>query len=141
MISGDKPFHTSVRCSHRSQNYPLATNILHLSIHLLTRFYIHSIQKKNGRIYKIGHRLIEIHQNVLSELKDCNSGETKEDAGLDNEFAEAVLSSVVAPNEMETGKIYPDAINFVMGNTAYHLIEILVNILPVLDRLYYCYCC
>lgn len=74
----------------------------------------HSFQE-TGRIYKIGDRNIEINQKVLSELTECNEGESKEDAGLDNEFTEAVLSSIVAQHDMETGKIDPAAVNFAIG--------------------------
>lgn len=74
--------------------------------------FLDCFSQKSGRIYKVGGRFIEIHREVLEEFADCNLHENQE---LDKDFVSSVLVSVVPPDEMASGKIAPDAINFALG--------------------------
>lgn len=83
-------------------------------IRLLNLYFIYF--QKQGRVYKIGSRLIEIEQQVLDELAGLNAVGQKQDATLDNAFVKSVLTAVVPANEMQAGKINDAAIDFALGN-------------------------
>lgn len=59
---------------------------------------------------------MEIHHDVLSQFKRCNTGPERENALRDYDFGLAVYASVIPPNEKLSVEINAGAMAFVLGN-------------------------
>lgn len=72
--------------------------------------------QRNGRIYKVGTRLIEIHANVINKLCSWNTNKSEcEDVDKDVSFGLALLLSLVNPDEMFEGCISEEVMDFILG--------------------------
>lgn len=72
--------------------------------------------QKNGRIYNIGGRFIEIHQNVLTKLTEWNTGDHRNAPEFDYPFGLALFLSIVPVSRILAGENLEDAMKFVRGN-------------------------
>lgn len=71
--------------------------------------------KKNGRVFKIGDRLIEIHGDVLDKLLLWNAVERRQDQNLDFAFGLSILLSLVPAERIEAEEMSSDIVDFVIG--------------------------
>lgn len=72
--------------------------------------------QKKGRAYKIGNSLIEIHNDVINNLLQWNTGqENRENRDLDYAFALSLLLSLIPVEEIAAGKIDDNAWNFMLS--------------------------
>lgn len=71
--------------------------------------------KKNGRVFKIGDRLIEIHGDVLDKLLLWNAVERRQDQNLDFAFGLSILLSLVPAERIEAEEMSSDIVDFVFG--------------------------
>lgn len=71
--------------------------------------------QKNGRIYKVGGSLQEIHQSVIEKLIQWNTNEAKNDRKLDFAFALSILLSIVSVEKIAEGENLTDALALMNG--------------------------
>lgn len=77
-------------------------------------FYSCHILQKNGRIYKIGDRLIEIHHSIVQNLMQWNDSQ-RDNIDIDYAFGLSLLLSLVPIEDIASGKMDNNAMNFVLG--------------------------
>lgn len=66
-------------------------------------------------MYKIGERLIEIHNDVINKLKLWNTTKQKQDRSLDSRFALTIFLSLSTPVSIANGQIDQEVMNFITG--------------------------
>lgn len=71
--------------------------------------------QKNGRIYKIGNRLIEIHDDVINNLLQWNMAAQRDDVDIDYAFGLSLLLSLIPMERITAGEIDDNALAFIMG--------------------------
>lgn len=72
--------------------------------------------QKNGRIYKIGNRLIEIHDDVINNLLQWNMDAQRDDVDLDYAFGLSLLLSLIPMERIAAGDIDDNALDFIKGS-------------------------
>lgn len=73
--------------------------------------------QRNGRIYQIGNRFIEINSDVLNMLRLWNANQ-RNDETLDFRFALTLLLSILSPMDILTGAFDGEAMIFLTGEYA-----------------------
>lgn len=81
----------------------------------INAFFVYDFLQKNGRVYKIGKRFIEIHRDVLNDLLQWNAFPQRNDPTLDHPFGLSLLLSLISTEKIEAGEIDPNAVSFVLG--------------------------
>lgn len=71
--------------------------------------FINCLQR-DGRVYEVGERLVEIPADVIERLIQWNDQNVAED---DIPFALATLFSLTSPEELSAGKISEDVLKFI----------------------------
>lgn len=72
--------------------------------------------QKNGRIYKIGNRLIEIHDDVINNLLQWNMAAQRDNVDLDYAFGLSLLLSLIPMERIAAGDIDDNALDFIKGS-------------------------
>ncbi|XP_055308261.1 uncharacterized protein LOC129572344 [Sitodiplosis mosellana] len=72
------------------------------------------MEKKHGRVFKIGNRLIQIERNVVDKLWQWNTPPSNANLDLDFRFALAVFLSVVSPSDILENNIDSNSMDFVL---------------------------
>lgn len=67
-------------------------------------------------MYKVGNRFIEIHRDVVVNLEQWNADPERHDASMDFRFAMAIYLSLVPSQQISSGEIDQNAMDFVSGN-------------------------
>lgn len=70
--------------------------------------------QKSGRVYQIGNRLIEIHNEVINNLLQWNASQ-KDDVDVDYAFGLSLLLSLIFMQQIEASQIDNNAWNFMLG--------------------------
>lgn len=74
-----------------------------------------SYLQKNGRVYKLGNRLIEIHNDVVNNLLQWNEDPQRNDQDIDYAFGLSLLLSLISIEDISVGRIDNNALTFVQG--------------------------
>lgn len=72
-------------------------------------------KQANGRVYKIGKRLIEISKKAVDKIIEWNDGPMRNDVEHDRKICRSLLLSLVAKDDLCAAKVNDDVKRFIKG--------------------------
>lgn len=69
----------------------------------------------SGRVYKIGHQLIQVPQKAVEKIIEWNQGAKRNDVQFDRKICYSLLLSLVAKEKLLESCISQEVIDFIKG--------------------------